>query len=131
MNEIATITDISAIIDEPTSTAGVVTIDPDIVDQFAANDIQYKVVSSSDKSSDEAIATCQRKNSQLSNMSSQKYDQVAIKLKTTTASGRKLIIGSWNSDTYSFKGDDCLILQVNYGIYPGSCSEATAVLCEF
>jgi hypothetical protein len=63
-------------------------------------------------------------------MTTQKYDQVALKLKTTTASGRKLIIGSWNGDAYAFSGDDCLILQVNYGIYPGSCTEATAALCE-
>lgn len=102
----------------------------DSVVHFEANDIQYHVVTYDAQSANDASIACAQNNAKLSDITSQKYDQIAIKLKALTASGRKMVIGFWNNDSYSFSGDDCLILQVNYGIYPGKCSESTAVLCS-
>ncbi|KAI9254642.1 hypothetical protein BY458DRAFT_520843 [Sporodiniella umbellata] len=42
----------------------------------------------------------------------------------------KAIVGSWNGDDYSLQGSSCLILDVQFGIFPGQCSDAETVLCQ-
>lgn len=129
MNPIETVSDIMSIVNE-TLIEGVVIIDPEIITHFDVDGISYSVVSSINNNSTDASVACQRKNATISDMTSDDYDKVSIKLQTTIASGSKLIISSWNNNSYSFFGDNCMILQVNYGIYPGSCLESTGVLCQ-
>lgn len=102
-----------------------------ILHQFNVDGRNYHVINKDGNSLAQASQSCRNSQTNIGDVTSAGYQAVAQNLKDAiTATGNKLIIGSWNGDNYSLMGNNCLILQVNNGIYPGSCVEATAVLCQ-
>lgn len=102
-----------------------------ILHQFNVDGRNYHVINKNGNSYAQASQSCRKSQSNIGGVTSAGYRAVAQNLQDViTATGNKLIIGSWNGDNYSLNGNNCLILQVNNGIYPGSCAEATAVLCQ-
>ncbi|KAI8639742.1 hypothetical protein BD408DRAFT_420834 [Parasitella parasitica] len=127
--EIETISDLSPFIDEKLPLEEQPA--EDILHQFNADGQHYHVVSKDGNSLAQAHQSCQNSQTNIGGVTSAGYQAVAENLQNVMlTTGNKLIIGSWNGDNYSLRGNNCLILQVNNGIYPGSCAEATAVLCQ-
>ncbi|KAL9554690.1 hypothetical protein PS6_003288 [Mucor atramentarius] len=127
--EIETISDLSPFIDEKLPAQQPPTAD--ILHQFNVDGRNYHVVIKNGDSLAQANQSCRKSQTNMGGVTSAGYQAVAQNLQhVVDTAGNKLIIGSWNGDNYSLRGNNCLILQVNNGIYPGSCAEATAVLCQ-
>ncbi|CAO0789873.1 unnamed protein product [Mucor circinelloides] len=127
--EIETISNLSPFIDEKLPAQQPPTAD--ILHQFNVDGRNYHVVIKNGNSLAQANQSCQKSQTNMGGVTSAGYQAVAQNLQhVVDTTGNKLIIGSWNGDNYSLRGNNCLILQVNNGIYPGSCAEATAVLCQ-
>lgn len=102
-----------------------------ILHQFNVNGRNYHIIKNNGNSLAQANQICQKSQTSISDVTSAGYQALAQNLQNViTLTGSKLIIGSWNGDNYSLVGNNCLILQVNNGIYPGSCTDATTVLCQ-
>lgn len=103
----------------------------DILHRFSVDGRDYHVVNKDGNSLAQANLSCQKSQTNIGGVTSAGYQAVAQSLQQVVdATGNKLIIGSWNGDNYSLRGNNCLIMQLNNGIYPGSCAEASAVLCQ-
>ncbi|KAF1799506.1 hypothetical protein FB192DRAFT_1286589, partial [Mucor lusitanicus] len=128
--EIQTISDLAPIIDEKLPSEGVPP-NTDVLHRFNVNGRNYHVVNKDGNSLAQANMSCRKSQTNIGGVTSAGYQQVAQNLQhVVDTTGNKLIIGSWNGDSYSLRGNNCLIMQLNNGIYPGSCAEATAVLCQ-
>ncbi|GAN10639.1 hypothetical protein MAM1_0379c10183 [Mucor ambiguus] len=127
---IETISDLSPFIDEKLPIEG----EPpttDILHRFNVDGRSYHVVNKDGNSLAQANMSCRKSQTNIGGVTSAGYEAVAQNLQQVVdTTGNKLIIGSWNGDNYSLRGNNCLIMQLNNGIYPGSCAEATAVLCQ-
>lgn len=97
-------------------------------DKFKVNGENFHVINKFEKSLASADKTCVQNKAEIASVTSQSLTAVSEKLKEMTQN--KVIIGAWNGDGYSLSGEDCLILETSQGIYPGACSEATAILCQ-
>ncbi|RCH92345.1 hypothetical protein CU098_001033, partial [Rhizopus stolonifer] len=95
--------------------------------QFTLNGQHYYIVNKTGNTLSEAIAACKDVKAKLSDITTSNHKQIAAELLTLRGRDR-LIIGSWNGDNYKLSGNECLI--INNGIYPGTCAEASAVLCK-
>ncbi|KAK4511210.1 H(+)-transporting V1 sector ATPase subunit D [Mucor velutinosus] len=128
--EIETISDLAPFIDEklpteqqPSST--------DILHRFNVEGRNYHVVNKNGNSLAQATMSCRKSQTNIGGVTSAGYQAVTRNLQyVVDMTGNKLIIGSWNGDNYSLRGNTCLIMQLNNGIYSGDCAEATAVLCQ-
>ncbi|KAL9540972.1 hypothetical protein MBANPS3_009381 [Mucor bainieri] len=132
--EIETISDLLPFIDEKLPTEGIPpppAVVADILHQFNVDGRKYHVVNKDGNSLAQANMSCRKSQTNIGGVTSAGYQAVAQNLQgVVDTTGNKLIIGSWNGDNYSLRGNNCLIMQLNNGIYPGSCAEATAVLCQ-
>jgi hypothetical protein len=106
--------------------------EPEIVQpinlRFKVNGRNFHVINKYESSLTAAGLICQQIRASVAPVTSDSYQGVADKLKDMAPG--KVIIGSWNGDSYSLTGDNCLILQVNHGISPGTCGDASAILCQ-
>lgn len=103
---------------------------PEVVDseKFKLNGRNFHVINKFEKSLASADKTCFQNKAEIASVTSQSLTALTEKLKEMTQS--KVIIGTWNGDGYALSGENCLILQTGQGIYPGTCSEASAILCQ-
>lgn len=96
--------------------------------QFSANGKNFSVINKSENSLVAASAACQKNQATIATVTSDSLDGITEKLKSM--SQNRIVIGTWNGDSYSLTGTSCLIMHVDYGIYPGICTEASSVLCQ-
>jgi hypothetical protein len=122
---------ISSVPSTPTSNPVTPPLENGIVNQFDVNGIKYHVLKKQSSSLAQAQSVCgQIPGSTIGGITSDVYQAVTSQLQRLSFANSKVIIGSWNGDSYSMSGGDCMILQLNNGIYPGQCSEASAILCQ-
>lgn len=122
--EIETVTDLFPFIDEPIPLPS--KQQPGA--QFSVNGRNFNVVNKNEGSLAAASAACQNNQATIATVTSENLQAASDKLKEMGHS--KIIIGSWNGDSYSLTGTSCLIMNVEYGIYPGICTEASSILCQ-
>lgn len=95
---------------------------------FKVNGRYFHVINKFESSAVAAGVTCNQIQASIATVTSDSYQGVVAKLKDVMPG--KVIIGAWNGDNYSLTGSDCLILQANHGIFPGTCTDASAILCQ-
>ncbi|GAA5812304.1 hypothetical protein MFLAVUS_005755 [Mucor flavus] len=120
--QLETETDLQPFIEAPKSTA------VNSPSKFNFNGKDFHIVSKNQQSSAAANSACQVNQATVATITTDSFQGISNKLKSLGQS--KMIIGSWNGDSYSLTGASCLIMQVDYGIYPGNCVDALSVLCQ-
>ncbi|KAI9336463.1 hypothetical protein BD770DRAFT_401740 [Pilaira anomala] len=120
--DIATQTDLSVSTDKqtPENSAN--------LPRFSYNGKTFFLVTKSQGTLSAAENTCKQNQGTVATITTDSFKGISDSLKKMGHS--RLIIGSWNGDTYSLTGPSCLILHTDYGIYPGSCAEGISVLCQ-
>jgi hypothetical protein len=103
--------------------------------QFKINGRKFHVIDKYENSLVAAGYICRQQDqrSSVATITSDSYQAVAENLKDIMVQhggSNKVIIGSWNGDNYSLAGNSCLILHVDHGIFPGTCADASAILCQ-
>jgi hypothetical protein len=99
-----------------------------MISKFEVAGSQFHVISKFEKSLELAHNVCVKNQASIASVSSESLSAVSHILNRIDAG--KVIIGAWNGDNYSLSGDNCLILQTDHGIFPGTCTEAKAILCQ-
>lgn len=120
--QLETETDLQPFIEAPKSTA------VSSLPKFNIGGKDFHIVSKNQQSSVAANSACQVNQGTVATITTDSFQGISNKLKSLGQS--KMIIGSWNGDSYSLTGASCLIMQVDYGIYPGNCVDALSVLCQ-
>lgn len=122
--EIETESDLFPFIDEPSPLPSL----QQPGSQFSVNGKNFRVLNKNENSLAAASVACQNKQATIATVTSDSLDAMTEKLKAMSQT--RIIIGTWNGDSYSLTGTSCLIMHVDYGIYPGTCTEASSVLCQ-
>lgn len=120
--DIATQTDLSVFIDKQPP------VNPANLPRFSYDGKTFFLVTRSQGTLSAAENTCKQNRGTIATITTDSFKGISDSLKKMGNS--RLIIGSWNGDTYSLTGPSCLILHTDYGIYPGNCAEGLSVLCQ-
>ncbi|KAI8067305.1 hypothetical protein BDF21DRAFT_345835, partial [Thamnidium elegans] len=96
--------------------------------KFNFDGTEFHIIYKNQQTSAEANSSCQLNQATVATITTGSFQGISNKLKSLGQS--KMIIGSWNGDNYSLTGASCLIMHIDYGIYPGNCVDALSVLCQ-